>query len=415
MSSAEASRRVLYLSYDGMTDPLGAAQVLPYVVGLARLGHRIDLISFEKLERGEAAREKIASMCADAGVRWHPQTYHKRPPVLSTIADIARMRRVARRLHAREHFDVVHCRSYIAALTGLAMKRSAGVRFLFDMRGFWADERVDGKLWDLSSPLYRTIFRWFKARERDFLREADHVVALTDASRKWLIAQPGGPKPDRITLIPCCVGAEDFPPATPQTRAEARATLGIAEGAKVAVYLGSIGTWYMLDEMLDFFAVELARHPDAVLLFITQDRADAITAAAARRGIAADRLVVRGASRSEVPRLLAAADYGLFFIRPLFSKMASSPTKLGELMAVQIPVVTNKGIGDLEGIVAEARAGVLVNGFTSEAYRAALDELEGLTMDRGRLEDATRRWFDLDQGVARYDRIYRSLHQQRRT
>ena len=38
----------LYLSYDGISDPLGQSQVLPYLKGLARLGHKIHLISFEK-------------------------------------------------------------------------------------------------------------------------------------------------------------------------------------------------------------------------------------------------------------------------------------------------------------------------------------------------------------------------------
>ena len=41
---------VLYLSYDGALDPLGQSQVVPYVIGLASLGFRMRLISFEKPE-----------------------------------------------------------------------------------------------------------------------------------------------------------------------------------------------------------------------------------------------------------------------------------------------------------------------------------------------------------------------------
>ena len=43
---------VLYLSYDGMTDPLGQAQVIPYLQELSsKHGHTYTLISFEKKER----------------------------------------------------------------------------------------------------------------------------------------------------------------------------------------------------------------------------------------------------------------------------------------------------------------------------------------------------------------------------
>ena len=38
---------VLYLSYDGMADPLGQSQVLPYLEGLVSKGHKFSLISFE--------------------------------------------------------------------------------------------------------------------------------------------------------------------------------------------------------------------------------------------------------------------------------------------------------------------------------------------------------------------------------
>ena len=137
----------LYLSYDGMTDPLGQSQVIPYLVGLAREGYRIHLVSFEKPERFAAGRARIAERLASAGIEWHPLPYTRRPPVLSTVRDVVRMRRLVERLHARHRFELVHCRSYVAALAGLALKERHGVKFVFDMRGFWPDERVVGGTW----------------------------------------------------------------------------------------------------------------------------------------------------------------------------------------------------------------------------------------------------------------------------
>ena len=152
---------VLYLSYDGMCDPLGGSQVLPYLFGLAKRGHQIDLISFEKPERTDEERATVADACADAGIRWRPLRYHKRPPVLSAMYDVHRMNRLADRLHRERHFDIVHCRSYLPALTGLRMKRRLGLRFIFDMRGFWADERVDGRIWNLKNPLLWAVYTYF--------------------------------------------------------------------------------------------------------------------------------------------------------------------------------------------------------------------------------------------------------------
>jgi hypothetical protein len=196
---------------------------------------------------------------------------------------------------------------------------------------------------------------------------------------------------------------------TPVAQAAARESLDIPETAKVAAYLGSIGTWYMLGEMLGFFAVQRSRDPEAVLLFVTRDAPEPIVAAAAERGIPAAALRIRGGTRAEVPKLLAAADYGLFFIRPTFSKQASSPVKLGELLAMELPVVTNAGVGDVDRILEETGAGVSIYVLDQSGYERALDELATLQPDMKRWREGRARWFDLGEGVRRYDAIYDEL------
>jgi glycosyltransferase involved in cell wall biosynthesis len=94
---------------------------------------------------------------------------------------------------------------------------------------------------------------------------------------------------------------------------------------------------------------------------------------------------------------------------PVFSKRASSPTKMGEMLALELPVVTNDGVGDVTRIVEESGAGVVVDGFNEESYRHALDKLERLKPDMDRWREVARKWFDLDQGVERYDAIYRAV------
>jgi hypothetical protein len=165
----------------------------------------------------------------------------------------------------------------------------------------------------------------------------------------------------------------------------------------------------MVEEMLAFFRVQLDRDPGAIFLVLSREPADEILATATANGVPRDRLVVRSASRADVPNLTAAADYGLFFIQPVFSKKASSPTKMGEFLALELPMVTNGEVGDVARIMAETGAGVVVEAFEDRAYRKALEELEGLQRDMERWREASRRWFDLQTGIDRYDAIYRSL------
>ena len=180
---------ILYISYDGLTDPLGRSQILPYLRGLASRGHAIHVLACEKPENFGRDRAAVAALCREAGISWHPLRYHKRPPVLSTVYDLAQLRRAAVRLHRKHRFGLTHCRSYIPAAVGLHLKRAHGVPLLFDMRGFWPEEKTEGKSWDLGKPMFRLVYRYFKRLERKLLEHSDAIVSLTEAGKQELLGR----------------------------------------------------------------------------------------------------------------------------------------------------------------------------------------------------------------------------------
>src|SRR5215469_4544779 len=123
---------VLYITYDGVLEPLGQSQVLRYLEKLA-VDHTIYLISFEKKEeRQDRARlEAMYEHLSGIGVAWLPLTYHKTPSLLATVWDIAVGTSAALWIMARRRVRIVHARSYVPALMALIVKRLTGARFLF--------------------------------------------------------------------------------------------------------------------------------------------------------------------------------------------------------------------------------------------------------------------------------------------
>src|ERR1700752_833715 len=139
--------KILYISYDGMTDPLGQSQVIPYLKGLSEKGYKIIIISCEKRDRFEKQKKSIKKLLYAANIDWHPVPYSKLPSVFSKQFNLSLINSKAQQLCKDEKPDVIHCRSYMAALIGLKLKKKYGTKFIFDMRGFWADERIDGGIW----------------------------------------------------------------------------------------------------------------------------------------------------------------------------------------------------------------------------------------------------------------------------
>lgn len=407
--------KILYITYDGLSDPLGQSQVLTYMVGLAKRGYNVTIISTEK-KSATNMLGGIREILKNNNISWHPIKYTKKPQVLSTFYDCIKLLLLARRLTRRENFNIVHCRSYIPALIGNHLKNRFGLKLIFDMRGFYADERIDGRIWKQSTLLYRMLYRFFKREEQKFLANADYTICLTDRAKneilKWKII-PGQPIP--IKIIPCCADMENFNPSSisEEQKGKFREKAGVKETDFILMYMGAIGTWYMLEEMFDFFK-RLLMVRKAKFMFITYDDPENILKVARRKDIDENLIRIIKAKHEEVPGLLSISHLAIFFIKPLYSKMASSPAKQGEIMSMGIPIICNSNIGDSDRIIHEADGGMIIRSFNNEDYDYVVSQIpELLLKSKDKIRETAMHYFSLDRGVKHYSEVYDFLGSQK--
>jgi glycosyltransferase involved in cell wall biosynthesis len=405
-------KKILYISYDGMTDPLGQSQVLPYLSGLSKYGYRFTILSFEKKDRYARLKEEIEKKCAEFSIDWVPLSFTKYPPKLAKLYDALRMRRKAFSLHRKHKFDMIHCRSYPSADVGLQLKRKKGTKFFFDMRGFWADEKKDGGSWSQDSFLFRRVYKYYKKKETHFIREADHIISLTEAGKKEMMTWPSYDPKVPISVIPCCADMNHFSVTTAEDKANGRRLLGLPGDKLIISYLGSVGTWYMLDEMLGLFALIRTEYPGSKFLFITHSSPELIYSKLGNHNLSKDDIMLIEASRQEVPLFTKASDINISFIRAVYSKLSSSPTKLGEVLSMGIPVIVNNGVGDVGEIVANSRGGMVIDEFTIDSYRNVVANIPALLKtDPMELRCNIRDIYSLDTGIELYKKAYeRVLH-----
>lgn len=402
---------VLYLSYDGMTDPLGRSQVLPYLIGLSRLGLTFHLVSFEKHEAFAKHADTVRSITQSNGIHWYPLTYTRKPPVISTMWDKLRMERLASNIIRKQNVKAVHCRSYISGLVGMKLQQRFGIRFIFDIRGFWADERVEGGLWNLKNPVYKTVYNFFKTQEKRMFTSADMIVSLT-ARGANIIQTEFNVSNSKVHIIPCCADLDHFDHRSlnVQKVEELKKRSGIKDHQPVLGYLGAIGTWYMLDEMLEFFKRLLVRYPNAYFLLVTTERQETIVNAAESIGIPSQKIGVMSATREEVPAAISLFDVSLFFIRPTYSKSASSPTKQGELMGMGKPIICNAGIGDTDEVIRQYHCGDVIDlddELSMDSAVAAFEQTKNLSKEQ--IRKGAEDFYSLQKGIEKYATLYRNI------
>ena len=391
-------KKILYISYDGMTDPLGQSQVLSYMQKLSNK-YEVSIISSEKKDRYKNFGKEIRDVCAKSGINWHPLLYTKSPPVLSTLYDVWNLMRKSKRLNRKEKFDIVHCRSYISSIIGLQFKKKYGTAFIFDMRGFWVDERIEGGGWNQNSFLYKLVIKYFRRKEQQFYEHSDVIVTLTQASKRAIeLIQPDIKL--KIRVIPTCVNLDVFKSFDPSLRNKIRDKMGIPKDAFVLLYSGGFGANYNISFLLQVYNKIKQDKPGACILILSKD---GVTGLEQEKN--AGKIFSISLPYSQVGEYLMAGDIGVINYNNHFSVAGRSPTKLGEYWACGLPAIAPKGVGDVDYLFTHYdKSGVL---YDEATFCHELNDT--LKVKRDTLRSYAEEYFGLDNGVKMYDTIYENL------
>jgi glycosyltransferase involved in cell wall biosynthesis len=397
---------VLYLSYTGLMEPLGQSQVLNYLIPLSS-DFKIHIITFEKPEdlRNKNKVKKTKGKIKNKNIEWHPLKYHKKPKVISSFYDIFKAFILSVILIFKNKIEIVHARSYVVGTIALVLKKIFNIKFVFDMRGFWIDERKDGGIWKENSILYRL----GKKLEKNLFNNADTIISLTKAGVREIEKWPQIKDDLNYKVIPTCTDLENFNIMNKNKNLINKHELN---DKFIISYVGSVGSWYLFDEVLEFFISAKEIKENTHLLILNKGQHDFIKKKIREHKIDKKDITVLESDFEKVPEYINLSDIGLFFIKQSFSKKGSSPTKMGEFLACGVPIISNSGVGDIKEIIEENSVGEIVNNFNDSEYKKAFNKCLHKTKNNDieiKCRTAAEEIYSLDQGVANYKEVYNVL------
>lgn len=390
----------IYLTRNGLLEPLGQSQVFAYLRGLSQ-DYRITLITYEKDEdRADAKRmDAMRTECASLGIRWLPQRFRPQPKVIAPALSMLRMVWLVHREARSQGARLIHARSYIPAAVGLVVSRMTGIPFIFDMRALWPEELITAGRLRRGSLLHRAIV----AAERACLRNAGAVVSLTHAAVDHLNrTYPDDMAGQLVEVIPTCADLDRFVPASDPPRHRVIGCLGTV-----------LSGWFRLDWLASFLSVAAQNDPDVIFQLTTRDDPKKVREGLDPKGLLGDRLQIAPAASEDVHRVLQQQTASvMFYAGGEISELGRSPTRMAEILGCGIPVVANDGVGDVARIIRDYRVGVLAESSEPEAMEAAWAELLALIEDpdlAARCRNAAEEVFSLKTGTEAYKRIYARL------
>ncbi len=367
---------VTYLSMDPLSSTVGSSQVLAYIERLAHRGVQIDLITFE-----HAVDPELTERLSGLGVTWRPQRFGLHGPV----GGLGRVLRAARAVRGA---SVVHARSDMAA----AATMLAGVdRWVWDVRSFWADQKVATGVMPAGSPQVRVMRRV----EGLAARRSTAVIALTASAIDELDRRHGGVVSSKARVVTTCVDLDRFGLSDPPP------------GPLRVLLAGTLNRYYDVGSMLDLVAEPRRRRP---VEFVVASPGDTDWE---------DELATIEASRvsatpGEMAELVSASHVGLSVCRDDAgaSLLAAMPTKIGEFLASGRPVVVNPGLVDAAQMLERDGCGIAFGSSLETGVVDAADRLEDLLADPrtpARCRSLAEFHFDLDRGVDALVEVYTAL------
>jgi len=399
----DARPRVLYLVYWGAAEPLGQSIVLPAVMRIESMGAAVTLITFEKpadLAR-QSEMERIHSTLERHKVRWVPLRYHKRPKGPAKLLDILQGVGVGLFESARQRPRIVHARTFVGGVMGMLLAPFVGGKLVYHAEGFYPDEQVDGGFWTEGSLLHRAA----RLVERLLYARADGIIVLSERAKALVERLPAVQKGRTpVIVVPSCVDLKLFSTVE---------RLPWHAGRRLRlVYVGSTGGRYLFQRVAEFAAIAHRRLGRVNLRVLTRTERSSVEAVLRDSWLPPDAWSVGSVPHSGVPEELARQDVGMFLFTRGISEHGCSPTKVGEYWAMGLPVVITPNVSDTEDIIRRERVGVLLSGFSDEAYERALDELLALLADSDlpkRCRAAAEEHYGLEPACERLQALYAPL------
>jgi len=402
-------RAILYVTFDGVLQPLAFSQVVRVVVALARRGFVYHLLSVERTQ-DLADRAKVAGVerrLADAGIRWTIVGVDLVRSARRSAEAFARCVAAGHTIARNHEIVLTHARGYQGAAVANVIRRITTIPYLFDARGFWIDEKTD---WFSNAAAYAA----GKVAERCLYADARAVVTLTELHARDVVDGAFGTKDARVVVtIPTCADYDEFQVA-PERPIQSAGSGGVPPevqcrlaGRIVLGIVGALNRSYLPEATLSLVKHACELRQDFHLLVLTQQRTE-YEALLTAHGLTAESFTVASAKHEDMPTWLAWVDWGLLVLADTIAKRGSMPTKLAEFFAAGVRPLAYGCNSEMTDWVRRAGSGIVLDAVTEPALRAAALDLSSATDDieaRRHAREVTRPHFSLASGVDRYLRL----------
>lgn len=387
--------KCLYITFNGLMDPLGQSQVLPYIEDLNKTGVKFYLISLEKVKDSNRINE-LSVRLKNSAINWYRLKYFKLRE-LGMVANIFQCFILSLYLIVFKNIKIIHCRAYPPIFSLFFLKNIFKLKIIFDMRGFWPENLVDSGRIKQKSIYYKMI----KFLEKKSILASDWIITLTLEAEE-IIKNTYKDKKLKILWMPTCVDEEKFLNKK-NISFENRFTM---------VYSGSLWSFYDMSSMTNLFNSLKSKINNAHFLILGNNQTEKLDQLFLEKGLCKEDYTILTLKSEDVAQYLLSSNFGVAFIYNYYSEKAAFPTKIAEYLASGLPVAISTQCNFLKEIINSNNVGVVMEKFDKESCDTAIETLLVLLKDekvKERCQAVAKDYLSKKVCINKYLEIYHDL------
>lgn len=340
----DKTKKIIYISHDGILDPLGQSQILQYLESLT-LNYRFFLITLEKeknlnnKKNLKLIKEKMSSL----NIIWINYTFVN-SGLIKTVTNFYKIFKYLYYLFKKEKIEIVHIRSYLPGFYIIPLKFLYSFKLIFDIRGFLPEEKIDR----LKIRYISFKFISLKLIEKILFKFSEEIITLTYHSKK-ILENKYKLYNNKITVIPTCVDINLFKPIK---KTNSTITIG---------YIGNISGAYNILPILKLFKEIIKINSNIILKIYTNEDYKFLINFFHINNISDKNYLIQSVNRNELISIIPYFDVGIFNLNINYSIKASFPTKIAEFLSSGIPIICNNFNNDINDYIIKNDLGLIVN------------------------------------------------------
>lgn len=384
-------KKILYLTYDGISDPLGMSQVLSYMEIISKKNkYKIHIFSFEKKNKLQRYLKIISSK------KFHNINFdytffakNKINKILKLLISIIQVNIIIK----KKNIELIHCRGFFSSLILFPSIIFSNKKFLYDYRSFPIEE------WqEIGSLKNKFLIFFLQYIDNLMIKRADHINVLVNQAKIYFNDKM---HKNNFSVIPTCssikaINEDEFV---------------YKDNNLNFVYVGGVKDPYQLEKIFTFFKFVLLCSPKSNLTIINENEHLYINEFINKYNFK-KKIIIKSIDNENLKSELVNYDVGLLFLKITKSRKMCCPTKIGEYVSCGLALVCNKGVDFIDKELTKYKTIFSLENLDIYTVRNLLEDITKLKKEKKIKKESIcihNNFFDLEKGSNNFMKAYDNL------